>query len=97
MSICPQCESKISYKQMMKHTWTNPIICENCKAKLHFHKKEWFVKSVPISLIIFCSVYTIFQMRTLWLSITLLIITLASIAKFLVDIGKFKLVLKKEK
>jgi len=45
MAKCPKCNSNITFGQLSRYNIWRPIVCQSCKAKLVFNKKE-YIKNV---------------------------------------------------
>ena len=81
---CPNCNNKISGSQIMRHTWSKPIICSSCNQKFNFHKQEWYKAYLPAALSAFLVIFNVLFGRALFVKDTQLVLLIISMALLLI-------------
>jgi uncharacterized protein (DUF983 family) len=77
------------------HSCFTPVTCDQCKSKLRFDKVDWYKKVswvlLPCALLIGAD---LFVHPAIWLGLTLLILAVIGLIKFLLDLRHIKLQVK---
>ena len=105
MAKCPKCNSNITFGQLSRYNWWNPIVCQSCKAKLDFNKKE-YIKNVAnllfasfIMILITIAIYARVIDRNKYALLIILGegLLIFSLIRYFVSMKSIKLELKEEK
>ncbi len=95
MASCPNCSNSVRYRKLFMHSCFTPLTCDQCKSKLHFDKVDWNKKAslvlLPCTLLIGADMLV---HPGIWLGLTLLILAVIGLIKFLLDLRHIKLQVK---